>query len=427
MAALASSQADGADLQPSGAAADVGTKLEEPDEADHLTLHQAFPIVLPLSSKRVGPKDPRSAEWNKARLQRDEKAAAEWAFRRERGQAQLAKEAVRITVARHDASKAERQMEVEALRTHEREVEIEGFAADRQRQGEAMVYEATIRLYEAKLCLQEVEIESEMRIGEANTLLEHEQAHTAVVEELLGREKERTEVLRSKAKEAEELAKERLAARDIDVARVKEEGAKLVQIAKNAAEERVQDVKRRIEADEKEMQQRLEAVRAVCAQRVAQEKARREVVEADAEVSKKIALERAAVDEDCMRRCVDSARETWETIIERKLERQEKTRAAVEAKVASVAVMIKQAEDISVEAHRRQKAATESLGQCVHVLGHHHACRRRFNVTADEKLSNVVRGKLHESLPPIVEAHAASPSLRALPPRGGLLALHAPL
>merc|ERR1711870_14247 len=89
--------------------------------------------------------------------------------------------------------------------------------------------------------------------------------------------------------------------------------------------------------------------------------------------------------------------------------RDEKTAAFLEEwKDREVSVLFETAATTSYAAHKQESISQESLEHSVHVLGRHYSTHKQYNLSADDKISSILQGCLHEA--------PGAPSSRALPP-----------
>lgn len=240
------------------------------------------------------------------------------------------------------------------------------------------------------------------------------------MEQLLEIERERVAAAHRKADESHELSLARLAARDADVERVRLECEQRVAAAKAAAEERIKAVVQRHEPELLEVQQRLEAFKTTCHERLDLEERRKVDTEVRAKEMEEIAVQREGVDEERRRLHEKSVVENWEGTIKAKAQREADTCAWVDSWHAADDLQ-KESEAKSAAIRHREDLATKSLGQAAHVLGHYYACQRQYTPTVDNKVSSILSGALHPNAP-----KGEAPSARALPPPPGSMALHAP-
>eukprot|EP00927_Polykrikos_kofoidii_P067415 TRINITY_DN62906_c0_g1_i1.p1 TRINITY_DN62906_c0_g1~~TRINITY_DN62906_c0_g1_i1.p1 ORF type:complete len:425 (+),score=88.71 TRINITY_DN62906_c0_g1_i1:184-1458(+) len=397
---------------------------EEPEDfaPPPVGLAQCFPVIQPLSDIKLGPKDVRPPHQVIAQLRRDEAEDRSWAHKREREQARLVRAGQIAIAERHRADQSERLADDAALRKRQQEAEVSRCAAERQRFGDSLLREASVRLHEAKLRLADAEREAEQRISEGTALLEMERAHTADVEALRLKERAATEAARKRADEGNTLSKERLSVRDEDVVAAQRHAEQRVDEAKRASEARICQAKCRSEAAVLELQERLKAITLRCSERAALEVSRTAVRDGVADVRKVVAVQRSDFEQDRMKFHTDRVHESWDDMIKRLAKREEKTRVTVDSQVKTIEdTLVSHAQEVSREAQRREERSCESLAQGLHVLGHHHSCQRQYNVAVDDKLSGVVRGRLHRDAP-----ERTAPSLRSLTPPPETLALHAP-
>eukprot|EP00929_Paragymnodinium_shiwhaense_P028981 TRINITY_DN16710_c0_g1_i1.p1 TRINITY_DN16710_c0_g1~~TRINITY_DN16710_c0_g1_i1.p1 ORF type:complete len:409 (-),score=103.54 TRINITY_DN16710_c0_g1_i1:357-1583(-) len=398
---------------------DVRVK-ETVDFMDFHTLRQGFPVVCALSDKHWGPKPLRPADQDRQQILRHEDNDAEWAFKRERDQARIARHEQFATMEKYRADKAERAIGGVEIAVRQGAFAIEKSADERQRSGDGLVFAARTRLQEATLRSSQVESECGQRVRETKELLKNDKHHTVEVEELLRRAKEHTGNLREVLADEEEQTRKRIKARDEDVEKVRLQTRERVEAAKKVAEDKVAAAKSRAEAQEAELRQRLEVFVKRYNERAAQETARREEAERAAKNQQLVAAARLKTEEECMRQCTTRSKEVWEDSVEKAVQREHKVQAVVDHLSDGVHNLQAAAMRKSQDAEKQEQSALDSLGLAMHILGHHHTCQTQYNTTTDGKVSRLLHGRLHPSSP-----KGEMPSPRALPPPDGILSLHA--
>jgi len=221
-------------------------------------LAQSFPVVAPLSSRRLGPQDVCKPAEAFAKIQADERQGDEWTFRRDRAKAALARGRQVATGRRHraeEAQKAERVAEVAAAKQKE---EAEKVAAERRKQGDDLVRALRARVEEAKRQREEVEALSRQRIQEARQLLDNEKAHTAQVEAMLKQERRRSEAARRGVEKELAQSDARLASRDGDIAEAEKQASQRIEASEQVGKSRLRSVEERCRAELQTMHERLQ-------------------------------------------------------------------------------------------------------------------------------------------------------------------------
>mmetsp|Transcript_133805 Transcript_133805/g.286177 ORF Transcript_133805/g.286177 Transcript_133805/m.286177 type:complete len:426 (-) Transcript_133805:65-1342(-) len=399
---------------------DVHTYAPE-EYADEPGLTQSFPVVAPLAQTKRGPQNIRAPHEVYERICENELQDDTWLFRRDRAQAAISHREVIATGLRFRAERAEREAEVSAMKAGESVVAIAKSKDERQRQGEHSVRLMEARLKEVGTVREEVALECAGRIEETRALLAMEQEHTAEVEKLLQKEKEKSAEVWRRVAELEAESKARLAARDEELEAERAVLAKRTEEARVIAEARVREVAERCSAELRQMRDHVAAGQARCQERVDTEILRKAWMESEAERRRGVAAGRLTTEQSCMKQCSIARLTDGSNYVQRVQRREEKTKAFVEEwKDGSVSELLSTATTFTHEAHRRELLSTISVEHAVHTLGQHYATQRQYNPTTDGKISSILHGCLHSG-----NAQGGQPSPRNLPRPRELPALNA--
>lgn len=383
---------------------------EVQDQAPEPGLTQSFPVVVPLSMKKIGPTDVRDPHEVAAQLEAKEAKDDDWAFRRDRAKASLLREQQTAAGLKHRAGRAERVADNTAIKEAERVAFMEMAAEDRRKRGDDDLREMRVKLQEAQARREEVELQAKQCGAEVRALLEEEKKQTAAVGALLSRERQTSEMAwkRTAEMEAESLAriKDRQAA--VDKAEVEAENR--CEVAKRVADARVREVRERCQAEVATMRRQLEVARAKCRERVELEANRCTSTKDHAQSQRGTAATRLGTDQHCIKHQGSALAEDCRAHVQRVQQREDATVMAVSHRVEEMAPLFEAAAQKSLEAHRRDADTTSSLEHAVHVLGKHVSTRHQYGLSLDSKVSTILSGCLHTR--PIPSA----PSPRDLPP-----------
>lgn len=371
-----------------------------------------FPVVVPLSDKKLGPQDARSPHEEHSQLREGDLQHDSWSFKRDRAQAATSRLQRLDHGLRLRAEEAERGVFTAEKLASQRMADIEAAAQDRRKRGDDAERELLMRIQEAKVRLQEAERECADRVAEAKMILVNEQAHTADVKALLEQERHKSEDAWKKVGEAQAESRDRLSVRDGDLERQRAEATARVEEARKAAADRVKQAQERSAAELRHMQEQLEAAKAKSRARVDLEARRKASIEDEVQHRKETAAVRLDLDMRRMRQSITDQQDSCVEQVRRVERREADTKDFVETwKAGSVAEIFATASKKSMQAHHQEAVSTQSLAHAVNTLGKHYKTQRQYNTTVDGKISHALQGCLHGPLPtPASPASARLPS-----------------
>mmetsp|Transcript_78191 Transcript_78191/g.203719 ORF Transcript_78191/g.203719 Transcript_78191/m.203719 type:complete len:428 (-) Transcript_78191:78-1361(-) len=387
---------------------------EDTDFASEPQLFQAFPVVAPMSHLRLGPQDVHPPHVSHPKLLEQEDADEVWRFRRERAQAALLYEQRRTATCRRAAETAERAAEAAAKCASDRGVDLEWSRMDRVRRGCESTQALSKRLQDTQEAHRVVDEDCRRRLEEAKALLAIEREATAALEEMLEQERRRNKENECRVEELEGGAQRRVEQRRDIVEKQCADASVRILEAHSVADRRIREAQERAEHGVRMLrEQQLAPLRERCQENVTLEVRRNQALASEADLRLQSAGERLGVEELCMRQCTALIKDDCKAHVRRAFQREERTDAFVrEWKSGAVAQVFSRAAGQSQAAHRREFLSKTSLEQAAHVLGSHYKTQRQYNLAADNKLSGILGGALHDAA---AEVGAPSPSPRSLP------------
>jgi len=380
------------------------------DYAPEQGLLQCFPVVAPLSDKKLGPQDIMEVSDVWSQIRGKELIDDNWMFKRERAQASIEREQGLVTKLRHRAERAERDTYAAAADARAQLVDVERAVDERRRKAQDSVRQMRMRLQEAQKLRDEAARACLERVGEAKALLENERRHTLEVEELLQRRRESAAAAWRQNEELQAQSEARLASCEKEVLVSEEESKQRVEEAKQKVKEQVAQAEARSQEDLRAARQRLVACEESCRYRLEVEWQRKEQCDKALQKRKTEAVSRLEIDQFIMQRHLSNLKEDCEAHVQKVVKREVITQLEVAKKVDALADYFSSATDRTVQMHERERQSINSMGQAVHTLGQSVASRQQYNVRIDNELSACLKGHLH-GMPDI-----AAPSPRALPP-----------
>lgn len=387
--------------------------VDDPEVQDHAPepgLTQCFPVVAPLSLKKLGPTDIRNPSEIIAQIEAKEAKDNAWGFQRERAKAALLREQQLAAGLHHRAGRAERVADNTAIQEAERIATLAQAAEARRKRGEDEIRAMRMKVREAQARKEEVDLQVKQCISEACSLLDAEKRHTAEVKDLLQRERQTSEVAWKRTADAEAESLARIQVRKSAVERADAEAEGRSSTAKRVADARVSEVRERCEAEVAAMRRQLEAARERCRERVEIEEDRFGQTKGHAQAQRDHASMRLGMDQHSMQHHGSLLAEDCKAHVQRVQLREDKTVMVVRHKMEEMAPQFEAAGQKSFESHRRDAHTTASLEQAVHVLGQHVSTRHQYGTSLDSKVSAILSGCLHARPIP------GAPSPRSLPP-----------
>eukprot|EP00933_Yihiella_yeosuensis_P008978 TRINITY_DN11471_c0_g2_i1.p1 TRINITY_DN11471_c0_g2~~TRINITY_DN11471_c0_g2_i1.p1 ORF type:complete len:419 (-),score=112.81 TRINITY_DN11471_c0_g2_i1:652-1908(-) len=356
-------------------------------------LHQAWPIVAPLSDVRMGPQDVRQASEAQS-LKRLDDQEAEWAFQREEAQESIEKERRRLVTQKQRTAKAERELNATINTCVWQVADAKKAAEDRRRRGEQDLQALEVQVRQAEILLEEAQRESARRIAEASGLVNAEQRYASDVEDLLKIAREKRLAMERHADETEARCRKTLADRDSQMEQRSTELRKNRDEAKKEAEERLAEVRRRCEERREEGRQEVLKAKENGTVRLQAEEKRNTNAKDAAERRKKDAEERLDKERIGVQTFTGVIAEDCGDFLQRKKQREEATRTRY-SELNQVGAMTKvnaTAESWNHMAQRKEFCTKASLDQTVYVLGHHYQTRWNYTQAADGKIKTVLKG-----------------------------------
>mmetsp|Transcript_36344 Transcript_36344/g.77357 ORF Transcript_36344/g.77357 Transcript_36344/m.77357 type:complete len:437 (+) Transcript_36344:96-1406(+) len=386
---------------------------DEDDVAASPRLYQAFPVVAPLSDKKLGPQDVRPSHEMHPRLLEKEDADEAWRFRRDRAQAALLYEQRRVAVRRRAAEAAERDLEAAKQEAIDRKFDIDLAAKDRARRGHEAVQAMKKRMQDAQEAHRYVDEDCRRRREEAQALFQIEKEASKAVEDMLAAEVERNEAWRKRLEKLEADSLERRTERQRAVEEKGREEQARIEEAKQLAEQRLLVAEERArQVVELYRQEQLALAERRCQERSDTEVRRNQAVAEEAHRQLHKAAARLGTEEMCMKQHIGHVDIDGKAHLDRIVERQHKTEAFVDLwHRGPITQVVGRAANKSQAAHRREELSKTSLEQSAHVLGHHYKTQRHYNLTTDSKVSHILDGVLHDAW----QVGTEPPSARSLP------------
>lgn len=388
----------------------VDDNPEVEDHAPEPSLTQSFPVVAPLSLKKLGPTDVRNPQEVAAQIEAKEAKDDAWSFRRDRAKAALLREQQLAAGLHHRAGRAERVADNTAIQEAERVAFLEQAAEARRKRGDDDLRAMRAKVQEARNRSEEVDFQVKQCGAEVRALLEAEKSQTAAVEALLSRERQTSEASWRRTAEMEAESQARIAVRQAVVERTDAEAENRRAAAQRVASTRVEEVRERCKAEVEAMRRQLELARARCRERVDLEENRFGQTKEHAQTQRGTASARLGADQQSMKHQGTALADDCKAHVQRVQRREDVTYMAVAHKMEEMAPLFEAAGQKSLESHRRDADTTASLEHAVHVLGKHVSTRHQYGPSLDAKVSSVLSGALHAR--PIPSA----PSPRSLPP-----------
>merc|ERR1719375_2515346 len=323
--------------------------------APPITLHQAFPVVAPFSDIKLGPKDIQPGA-TFPKINHEEKIDDAWHHNRDRQRGQLAQEQKRTVGFKSRMIKAQREQRDAEIEVQQEIAHVEAATEERRKRGAVDLVAMKLRLDRAKELHVEAQESCRQRVEEVQAMLALEQARTADVEVLLRQEKVRSEAAAAQVEAVAELRREEA----VEAAR-----------------------------------QRLAAIQETCKERLQQEACRAAKAAEEVGVRRKQVSERLELQDYSVRQHVSQAKEICEQHVQRIEDREAKTIEYVCERVLKMDDLISTCKQKSTACKQREERSLDSLAVAAHVLGHHVASSCQYNTTIDQKLSDVLGGRLH--------------------------------
>merc|ERR1719375_248861 len=362
--------------------------------APPITLHQAFPVVAPFSDIKLGPKDIQPGA-TFPKINHEEKIDDEWHHNRDRQRGQLAQEQKRTVGFKSRMIKAQREQRDAEIEVQQEIAHVEAATEERRKRGAVDLVAMKLRLDHAKELHVEAQESCRQRVEEVQAMLALEQARTADVEVLLRQEKVRSEAAAAQVEAAAAESQARLDARGREVDKERAEGEKLVESARAKAGEQVAEAELRREEAVAAARQRLAAIQETCKERLQKEACRAAKAAEEVGVRRKQVSERLELQDYSVRQHVSQAKEICEQHVQRIEDREAKTIEYVCERVLKMDDLISTCKQKSTACKQREERSLDSLAVAAHVLGHHVASSCQYNTTIDQKLSDVLGGRLH--------------------------------
>ncbi|CAE8642657.1 unnamed protein product [Polarella glacialis] len=366
------------------------------DLAPMPTLKQAFPVVAPLSDKRLGCMDVRHPAGVLQKLQAAEDQAGEWAVDRHEAQEVLEKERRRLHLQKHQASKAERAVDAAIKAGVVQVAHANQAAEDRRRRGEQNLQALEVQVRQAEVLSEEAQREAHLRKTEATSLAEQEHTHAMEVEELLRLARENTSAARQRVEEAEVGSRKRLEERDSEIKREMLELHTRVELARQEAESRVQKVQKSCATILNAKQEEVAKAKESIGYRIGVEAQRNVAAKEEANRRRHEAEHRLIADRHGIKQHVTALEEDLGGHLQRVQHREDRTRRhCQEFEAGAVNLLSSKADSLWSEARRKEDCAKASLEQTAYVLGHHYKSRWQYTPTVDLKVSTILQGCLH--------------------------------
>lgn len=385
---------------------------EDDDFAPEQGLMQSFPVVVPLSNKRLGPQDVMNPSDVWSQIRDKELIDDEWKFKRERAQAALTREQGLSLKLKHRAELAERDAVSAVAGARAQLGHVEAAVDERRRKAAETVRHMRMRLQEARKLRDEAAHACSERVHEAKALLANERQHTAEVEELHQRRRESTATAWGQNEDLQVQSEARVASCEKQVEVTGVEAKQRVEEAREKVKEQVAQAEARSQEDLRAARERLVACEASCRNRVEAEAQRKEQRDDALQQRKTEAVSRLEIDQFIMQRHLVNLKQDCAVHMQQVVQRELSTELDVGKKVGVLADVFASAAKRSLQTHERERESINSIAQGVYTLGDHISSRQQYNTRIDDQLSACLQGNLH-GMPGI-----ASPSPRALPPPG---------
>jgi len=380
------------------------------DYAPEPGLRQCFPVLAPLSDKRLGPQDVMnpSAVWSQIREK--ELTDDSWSFKRDRAKAELAWQQGLATKLRHHAEHAERDTRSAASSARAQLVDIERAVDERKTKAAESVRQMRMRLQEVQKLRDEAACACRERMAEAELLLKNEQSHTAEVRELAQHRRQAAAAAWRQNEGLQAESEAHLTACDKEVEASELEAKQRVEAAKLKVQGQIAQAMVRNQEELRAARERLVACEESCRYRLEVESQRKEQREQSLQKWKTDALARLEIDQFIMQNHLTSLQKDCAAQVQNAAKRREVSALEIEKKVGALDDVFSSTAARSMETQQRERHSILSMGQAVHTLGEYVSCRQQYSTCIDERLSSCLQGHLH-GVPGI-----AAPSPRMLTP-----------